>query len=841
MKKLAKLLTLLFAVTVLCFTLTACGGSSDPQPTPTPSVSTSPSTAPTEVTSEFFTLSGTTFSVTVPNSQATLELSDKFHIPQGVSAQLYKEMGGTGVLLTSTLVSLYEGENVYSLVVTMPTGFPKTYAVVITRNPTYAVYFNTQGSSVETQYVENGFCATQPTQNPTRAGYVFTGWDYDFTTPVTQSITVNAQWQGNLNTLKFEGNGATSGEMVDMQIRSGATAVLTANGFTKTGYTFLGWATSAEGSVRYQNGAEYTMGTDSEYTLYAVWQEPYTEGLTFTKNGNTYYVSGYTGSSTTVTIPVKYMGYPVTSIGRSAFYNCYSITEIVIPNSVTSIGVEAFYSCYSLTTVTFGDNSQLTSIGNSAFYWCDSLTEIVIPEGVTSIGERAFVACDSLTIYCEAASEPSGWSSGWNSGRPVVWNCKNNEVAEDGAIYKTIDGIRYALKDGVATVVEQPRSISGSITIPASVTYKGTAYAVTSIGSSAFDSCDSLTEIVIPDSVTSIGNYAFYSCDSLTTVTFGENSQLTSIGYQAFSFCDSLTEIVIPNSVTSIGNYEFSSCYSLTTVTFGDNSQLTSIGERAFSDCYSLTEIVIPDNVTSIDWGAFYKCDSLTIYCEATSEPSGWSWHWNKKDDYGSLPVVWNCKNNEVATDGAIYKIIDGIRYALKDGVATVVEQPRNIVGSIAIPTNVTYNGSTYAVTSIGSKAFSNCDSLTEIVIPNSVTSIGYRAFYDCDSLTTVTFGDNSQLTSIGNSAFYWCDSLTEIVIPSSVTSIGEWAFHSCTSLTEIVIPNSVTSIGSVAFYNCYSLTIYCEAASKPKGWDSGWNVKDDHGVIPVVWGYTGE
>jgi len=176
--------------------------------------------------------------------------------------------------------------------------------------------------------------------------------------------------------------------------------------------------------------------------------------------------------------------------------------------------------------------------------------------------------------------------------------------------------------------------------------------------------------------------------------------------------------------------------------------------------------------------------------------------------------VVWNCKNNEVATDGAIYKIIDGIRYTLKDGIATVIEQTSNIAGSITIPTSVMYNGSTYAVTSIGYRAFYNCSSLTEIVIPESVTSIGERAFYSCSSLTTVTFGDNSQLTSI-----------------------GAWAFAYCSSLTEIVIPEGVTSIGFSAFYGCDSLTIYCEAESKPSGWSRNWNDSS----CPVVWGYTGE
>lgn len=87
-----------------------------------------------------------------------------------------------------------------------------------------------------------------------------------------------------------------------------------------------------------------------------------------------------------------------------------------------------------------------------------------------------------------------------------MWNCNNNDVATDGNIYAVIDEIRYALKDGVATVVRQPSNVV-SATIPSSVTYKETLY-----------------------SVTSIGDYAFYYCSNLTTINFiGTEEQWNAI------------------------------------------------------------------------------------------------------------------------------------------------------------------------------------------------------------------------------------------------------------------------------------------------------------------------
>ncbi len=119
------------------------------------------------------------------------------------------------------------------------------------------------------------------------------------------------------------------------------------------------------------------------------------------------------------------------------------------------------------------------------------------------------------------------------------------------------------------------------------------------------------------------------------------------------------------------------------------------------------------------------------------------------------------------------------------------------------------YNGKITGLTSHG-KTFS------EIVIPDSIdgvkiTSIGSSAFYDCDSLTSVTIGNG--VTSIGNHAFYYCDSLKSIVIPDSVTSIGDYAFYYCDSLTSIKYRGSQSqwsaiSKGSNWDYNTGDYTI---------------------------------
>ena len=118
------------------------------------------------------------------------------------------------------------------------------------------------------------------------------------------------------------------------------------------------------------------------------------DGIKYTVNGDNLEASGYDGATFTgvanIISKLIYNGRAmnVVGIGNSAFWNCSSLTSIVIPESVTSIGNSAFYWCSRLTSVTIGNG--VTSIGSFAFYNCSRLTSITIPNSVTSIGGIAF-------------------------------------------------------------------------------------------------------------------------------------------------------------------------------------------------------------------------------------------------------------------------------------------------------------------------------------------------------------------------------------------------------------------------------------------------------------------
>lgn len=225
------------------------------------------------------------------------------------------------------------------------------------------------------------------------------------------------------------------------------------------------------------------------------------------------------------------------------------------------------------------------------------------------------------------------------------------------------------------------------ITLPTKVTYSGSEYDVTAIGSNVLTKLAGVENVeysvTIPNSYTSISGNAFQNCYGLKS-------------------------IMIPASVTKIQYNAFEGCKNLTSVTFADGSADLSFGNKVFLNCTSLNNLTLPARLSDAGYGSFQGCTALT----------------NLTVDSSSTALV--------VQDGSLYeKNSDGVSYTMN------TYAPTSTATSFTVPGTV--NG--LPVTGIGRMVFQNNAYLTNVTVPASVVMFDSYCFNGCSALSKVSLG----------------------------------------------------------------------------------------------------
>ncbi|MDY5872606.1 MAG: leucine-rich repeat protein, partial [Candidatus Methanomethylophilaceae archaeon] len=378
---------------------------------------------------------------------------------------------------------------------------------------------------------------------------------------------------------------------------------------------------------------------------------------------------------------------------------------------------------------------------------------------------------------------------------------ENVTVTENGLTFQLIDG-----ESGKIAKLTNTGSLSGEITVPATVNYRGVPYPVAD--SDSFSGNNNVTKVVFLGEMSKIPSEIFSNCTGIVNVEF---FKVGSIGDKAFYRCTSLTDVKISGDVKDIGTNAFYGCSSLKSmklsgvVNIGSNAFYNSaletidvgtgvetIGSSAFYGT-RITSFNLPDlkaingsfngmkllvevnapSVTSVKSNAFYQCASLEKVKLS-----------DKVTEFNSTNAFSGCNKLTSLvigfTDSAM--ISNGAFASLK------------IENTILSDTKVIYVPRTATSFTIPDGTVEICHSafrygiIETITIPSTVKTIGMYAFADCTALKAVTIEGNG-LESLQSYAFKGCKSLTDMILPDSVTEVGSYAINE-TKLSKSVILN---------------------------------------------------
>ena len=375
---------------------------------------------------------------------------------------------------------------------------------------------------------------------------------------------------------------------------------------------------------------------------------------------------------------------------------------------------------------------------------------------------------------------------------------------------KTLEGIGEGILQGCplnkVTLPTAPTYIWGeafagtqlkAINLPATVEF---------IGDRAFDGAP--ISSVDVSHVTSLGKYCFAST-SLKTIQL--NGQITEIPEGMFNGCKKLAEITIPTSVKIIGANAFGGSV-LTSVTIPES--VTEIGASAFNTCVKLQTVTMGNGVRKIGEEAFSGCDNLaTVMVSNNLEEIGYN-------AFGSIPWTENLpvEDGVIYISKVAYQHVTGSTVKIKEGVVSLADEFGNAgnISSITLPSTLRILGDKAlqgtsissielpeSLEKIGSYAFSGCNKLRRIAIPQNVKYFGQSAFNGTAIMRVYYNAVEADVWEQDNDGVYsqiFPESVSRVIIGEGVKVIPHALFMGCENLARVTMASTVEYIGNEAF-----------------------------------------
>lgn len=817
----------------------------------------------TAIRTKTLQINGLDLYLSVSNSTSTFSFINEIEVADGAKFGVFTDLECSNEIRSKTGSLKIIGNNTFYILVENGNDIA-LYTVTIRRRPIYRVSFNSDGgTAVLDQQIEEDSFASLPEITPEKTGYTFTKWMFDFTTPITSNVTIQAQYTPIVYNINYVLKNGTHANPQTYTIEDN---YITFSDAVFEDKLFIGWyvkSTTVEGGYEYIAGFSSNKLTD--ITVYGAFYG--TKGLVI--NGDT--VTGYVGDSSTVVLPLVYKGVVIKNVAEDAFKDNKVIRRIETSSLYYSIPGSAFDGCdldeivndvqvisdgeiieepttdsdfvlaivktlgytapsdmyysqdnclitYVGKELVLGANNSVipsdgsvTSISAYAFAGRLGITDLTIPDGITSIGEYAFKNCVNIQSITLAPSVT-------DVATTAFYGCNATLLTGDASAISTI-AQNFSKNTAYSVVLTGTSVPSESFKNCANLISVTISDSVLSVGNSAFSGCTGLTTVnwdaTACTSAGSSGYTIFNGCSKLETVNIGDN--VTTIPDYTFGGCNKITSVTIPDSVMSIGNYAFNSCSCLTSITIPDS--VTSIGSSAFRNCTGLTGVTIGNSVTSVGNSAFSGCTGFTSIIIPNSVTSIGSSAFSGCSSLESITIPFvGAKAGVTSSD--TYQHLFGYIFGASSydgGVETKQYYEHNTTSTYYIPSSLK------SVTVTGGNilygAFSRCSGLTSITIPDSVTSIGDYAFYDCSGLTSITIPDS--VTRIADSAFEYCSGLASV----HISDIAKWCairfgdsdatplmyahnlYVNSVLVKDLIIPDSVTSIGSFAFSGYSGLT----------------------------------